>query len=598
MKIEKGVIHVAKVKVIAEIANAHLGDPGRLRELILAAAGSGADGVKFQWFHYDSLAVPDFIHYKTYIDLFIGKQQWAEALQLAKAAGLEVWVDLYDEWGARLLAELESQVDGLKLPTTVLQSLPLILALLKFDKPLLIGVGGWLEEEMDTQLSYIRSHFKGPIVLMHGFQGYPTRTEDSNLSRIAHIKQTYQLEVGFADHEDADHEMAVDLPVYAYLLGASVIEKHITLNRAEKGIDYYSALEPEEFRRMVDKLRRAECVQGSLEIKESERSYLEDSSLRIVSRTELRPGQMITPENISYKRSSVPDAFMAGNASEQFPMIATAAIPANTPITPGKVKAPKICIAVICRLKSTRLRRKALREIHGIPAIERCLMNCLAVPGGYEVVLATSDLPDDQPLTAFNLNHQVKVVTGDPDNVAARMLSVAEAVQADIVVRVTGDNPAISPEMLKLLIDRHLASGADFTYAKESTMGTVGDVFTVEALRRLLHYSNPLTHAEYLSFYFFNNPHLFNLNAVDLPAEWVHPEWRLTMDEIQDLELFEEIYQALDVGPRPLYFEELKEFLQGHPEVAERNRGIQVKWRDDTELVKELNAATTLKKKL
>ncbi|MFD2879972.1 hypothetical protein ACFTAO_34710 [Paenibacillus rhizoplanae] len=70
------------------------------------------------------------------------------------------------------------------------------------------------------------------------------------------------------------------------------------------------------------------------------------------------------------------------------------------------------------------------------------------------------------------------------------------------------------------------------------------------------------------------------------------------MDEIQDLELFEEIYQALDVGARPLSFEELKEFLQGHPEVAERNRGIQVKWRDDTELVKELNAATTLKKGL
>ncbi|MFD1904867.1 N-acetylneuraminate synthase family protein [Paenibacillus rhizoplanae] len=225
---------MAKVKVIAEIANAHLGDPGRLRELILAAAGSGADGVKFQWFHYDSLAVPDFIHYQTYIDLFIGKQQWAEAVQLAKDAGMEVWVDIYDEWGAGLLTELESQVDGLKIPTTVLQSLPLTLALLKFDKPLLIGVGGWLEEEMDTQLSYIRSHYKGPIVLMHGFQGYPTRTEDSNLSRIAHIKQTYQLEVGFADHEDADHEMAVDLPVYAYLLGASVIEKHITLNRAEK----------------------------------------------------------------------------------------------------------------------------------------------------------------------------------------------------------------------------------------------------------------------------------------------------------------------------------------------------------------------------
>lgn len=70
------------------------------------------------------------------------------------------------------------------------------------------------------------------------------------------------------------------------------------------------------------------------------------------------------------------------------------------------------------------------------------------------------------------------------------------------------------------------------------------------------------------------------------------------MDEIQDLELFESVYQALNVGARPLFFEELKAFLQEHPEVAEHNRGIQVKWRDDTELVKELNAATTLNKKL
>ncbi|QUL53559.1 NTP transferase domain-containing protein [Paenibacillus tritici] len=271
---------------------------------------------------------------------------------------------------------------------------------------------------------------------------------------------------------------------------------------------------------------------------------------------------------------------------------------ANAPINSEQVKEPKVCIAVICRLKSTRLRRKALRPIHGIASIERCLMNCLAVPGGYEVVLATSDLPDDQPLTQFTLDNRVKIVTGDPDNVAERLLKAAEATRADIVVRVTGDNPAVSPEMMGYMIDQHIKTGADFTYAKESTMGTVGDVYTVEALRRLLQCSASLSHAEYLSFYFFNNPDLFNLNAVELPAEWVHPEWRLTMDEIQDLELFETLYKAMDIGPRPLTFEELQAFLLKHPEVAELNRGIKVKWRDDTALVRELNEATTLKKRL
>ncbi|MBT2288400.1 N-acetylneuraminate synthase family protein [Paenibacillus albidus] len=586
---------MAKVKVLAEIANAHLGDPARLTELIIAAADSGADGVKFQWFKYDSIATPDFIHYQTYIDLSIDNKIWADSLTLAKGLGLEVWVDIYDEWGVELLAELESLVDGLKLATTVIQSDTLIQALKKFEKPLLIGVGGWYEEEIDKQLSYIKNNFKGPIILMHGFQGYPTRTEDSNLSRLAYFKQRYQLEVGFADHEDAGKEMTIDLPVYAYLLGAGIIEKHITIDRSSKGIDYYSALEPHEFKVMVDKLRRAEIVLGSLDIKESERKYLEDSSLKIVSRKGISPGEMITNEKIRYKRSSVPDAIMAQNASELFPLISKSTIPADTPITQSMVNKPRVCIVVICRLKSTRLRQKALLPINGVPSIERCLINCLAVPNCDQVVLATSDLPEDQPLTNFTLDHKVKIVTGDPTDVAKRMLRSAEETNADIVIRVTGDNPAVSPEILAYLIDQHIKSGADFTHAKESAIGTVGDVITVEALRRLLQllqHSEDLTYTEYLSFYFMNNPTLFNVNSIDIPDQWIFPDWRLTLDEAKDLELFEKIYKDLDVGKRPLYFEELKSFLLNNPKLIDINSGVKVNWLDDSSLINELNKAT------
>ncbi len=586
---------MAKVKVIAEIANAHMGDPVRLTKLIIAAANSGADGVKFQWFKYDSLATPDFIYYQTYIDLSIDKKIWADSLTLAKDLGLEVWVDIYDEWGVEVLAELESLVDGLKLPTTVIQSNTLVQALKKFEKPVLIGVGGWYEEEIDKQLPYIKNNFKGQIILMHGFQGYPTRTEDSNLRRLAYLKQRYQLEVGFADHEDADHEMAIDLPVYAYLLGAGIIEKHITIGRSSKGLDYYSALEPNEFKVMVEKLRRAEIVLGSLDIKEAERKYLEDSSLKIVSKQGISPGEIITDEKIRYKRSSVPNAFMAKNASEQFPLISKSNIPANTPITPDMVNKPKVCIVVICRLKSTRLRQKALLPIYGVPSIERCLMNCLAIPNCHQVVLATSDLPEDQPLTNFTLDNRVRIVTGDPIDVAKRMLESAEATNADIVVRVTGDCPSVSPEMVAYLIDEHIKSGADFTHAKESTLGTVGDVITVEALRRLLQllqHSDNLTYTEYLSFYFLNNPTLFNVNSIDIPEQWIFPNWRLTLDEAKDLELFERIYKDLDVGKRPLFFEELKSFLLNNPKVTAINKGIKVKWLDDTSLINKLNEAT------
>ncbi|KWX74878.1 spore coat protein [Paenibacillus jilunlii] len=330
-------------------------------------------------------------------------------------------------------------------------------------------------------------------------------------------------------------------------------------------------------------------------MKESERKYLEDSSLKIVSRKDISPGEIITDKKIRYKRSSVPHAFMAQNASEQFPLISKSVIPADTPITPDMVNKPRVCIVVICRLKSTRLRRKALLPLNGIPSIERCLMNCLAVPNCDQVVLATSDLPEDQPLTNFTLDHKVRIVTGDPTNVPKRILQSAEATNADIVVRVTGDDPFISPEMLTYLIDQHINSGADFTHAKESTMGTVGDVITVEALRRLLQllqHSEDLTYTEYLSFYFMNNPTLFNVNSIDIPDQWIFPDWRLTLDEAKDLELFEKIFKDLDVGKRPLYFEELKSFLLNNPKLMDINSGIKVKWLEDTSLINELNKAT------
>ncbi len=79
-------------------------------------------------------------------------------------------------------------------------------------------------------------------------------------------------------------------------------------------------------------------------------------------------------------------------------------------------KSPKIAIVVNCRLKSTRLPRKALLPINGVTLIERCLINCLAVPEADSVVLATSDLPQDDPLEMVTLGGKVKVVRGDPEN--------------------------------------------------------------------------------------------------------------------------------------------------------------------------------------
>ncbi|RYD03462.1 hypothetical protein N752_19985 [Desulforamulus aquiferis] len=214
-----------------------------------------------------------------------------------------------------------------------------------------------------------------------------------------------------------------------------------------------------------------------------------------------------------------------------------------------------------------------------------------------QVVLATSHLPDDDPLEQYVIDGRVKVIRGEPDNVVDRLTKVARETGANILLRVTGDCPAVAPEILNLLIESHLKSGKDLTMpTSEHAPGTAGDVYTVESLYRLLQQKKPLTHTEYLPFYYINNPKLFSVNYVDLPKEFRYPQWRLTLDEQKDLELFERIYSDLDIKREPLYFSKLREHLIDKPQLTKINKHIALKWKDDKELVKEIFEATSLDK--
>lgn len=253
-------------------------------------------------------------------------------------------------------------------------------------------------------------------------------------------------------------------------------------------------------------------------------------------------------------------------------------------------KKPKIAVAVICRLKSTRLPKKALLKIYGVESIVRCLFNATNIPEVDEVVLATSYLKEDDPLEGFTLGGKIKVYRGDPDNVATRMFNVAAMTGADIILRITGDCPVVAPELVSYLIKLHLNAGADLTIPDEHyPVGTGADVYSVAALQKLLDQPDKLTHTEYLSLYFINNPHLFNVNKVALPKEFRHPEWRLTLDEKDDLLLFEKIFSSLNIGEEPLYYTVLAEFLKNNPKIASINSHVKHKWKN-----KEINDATSL----
>lgn len=586
-----------RVKVIAEIAHAHQGDPRILEELVRAAAQSGVDGIKFQWYKYDHLATSDYSYYQVYKDLFIPETVWHKTILLAKKIGLEVWIDIFDDWGLELANRFNNIIDGYKIPSTIIQSESLVQSIFALKKPVILGVGGWYENELDHFIERINTDILKNLTLIHGFQGYPTKTEDTNLTRINYLKNRYQLPVGYADHEDGSTPLAIDLPMYAVLAGATVIEKHLTINRSKKGYDYYSALEPDEFRRMISKLRETEILIGSTQVKETERHYLKDS-VRVIAKKDIPKGEILTKDSIVYKRCPVEDALTPWQLAIEAPLLSKEDLHAGQPLQLKHLDKPRITIAVVCRLKSTRLPKKALLPIHGLASIERCLHNCLAVSSINHIVLATSYLPEDDPLEQYTMDGRVKILRGDPDNIASRLIQVAEETDANIIVRVTGDCPAVSPEILEILIQKHLENGPDITIpTAEHAPGTAGDVYTVSSLHRLLRQTKPLTHTEYLSFYYVNNPSLFNVQKIDLPNEFKYPKWRLTLDEQDDLELFQEIYANLDIRQQPLFFSSIRRFLTEKPHLAQANSHVCLKWKDNPEFAEELFKATIIPKK-
>ena len=250
---------------------------------------------------------------------------------------------------------------------------------------------------------------------------------------------------------------------------------------------------------------------------------------------------------------------------------------------------------VPCRLKSTRLPNKAIKDIYGITAVERCLLNAEAIAKCDKIVLGTSNNSEDDALEQCTLGGEVAVVRGSEEDVLSRFIPIIDKYEPEHIMRITGDCPLVSYELAGLIIDSHLATGADASFTRSPVaLGIACEIYKTSAIRKLRKLFPVTSHSEYLIYYFLNNSHIFNLNIVEAPEKFIR-NWRLTLDEESDLQLFNMIYSKLDVGKRAVSFEEVIRFFEENPEAATINAGIEVKYRDNQKLVDYLKEMTTYK---
>ncbi len=256
--------------VIAELSGNHNGRLQRALELIDACADAGAEAIKLQTYTADTITIdhdgPGFTVEgglwagRTLHDLYSEAHtpfEWhGELFAHARARGLIVFSSPFDETAIDLLESLDAP--AYKIASFEAVDLPLIARAARTGKPLIISTGMTNPAEIAAAVDTARANGAGGVCLLHCVSAYPARFADANLRTVSRLAEDFACVTGLSDHTPG-----TAAAVAAVALGACVIEKHVTLRRADGGPDAAFSLEPDELRRLVDDTRDAWCALGA-----------------------------------------------------------------------------------------------------------------------------------------------------------------------------------------------------------------------------------------------------------------------------------------------------------------------------------------------
>lgn len=336
--------------LIAEMAWSHDGSVEKAKKIIDAAADAGADAICFHITSMEDYMIPQYGSgkgrvsagketmpiYEYLNSINLDGKAWKKLFPYAWRRGLLICTMCNDLPSVALASRLGA--DAYVVSPASLCEEELVKEVAGKRKPVFLRIGGALIEEVERAISWIRKRGNEDIVLIHGFQSYPTKLEDMHLRFIQTLKEKFSLPVGFADHTDGGSELALVVPLAALPFGANAIEKHLTHDRSLKGEDFESALNPEDFKRFVHNLREIEKAFGSPEIRslsQEELNYRQVARKRAVANQDIKKGEKITREMIAFKRSD--EGIFPDESGRLIGRVAIKDIKKNEPLTWNKV---------------------------------------------------------------------------------------------------------------------------------------------------------------------------------------------------------------------------------------------------------------------
>ncbi len=241
-----------EITLVAETAFSHEGDLDYLLKQVEDAAKGGADAVKFQiLLKPEQYFAPGHPSIARIADMVFNSQEWDEVINLAVSSGLQVIVLPLENAAFSYCLERIPRIKAVELHSVCFHDFHLRQLLRKWPGTKIIGIGGRQLSEV-MELLKVLSSDNSAIVLMAGFQSFPTMITDLELAKLAHFAAETGCTMGYADHTAHDDSAFHQLNTVAYFLGARWFEKHLVVSREESRTDYESAVDWPEFQRIKE----------------------------------------------------------------------------------------------------------------------------------------------------------------------------------------------------------------------------------------------------------------------------------------------------------------------------------------------------------
>ncbi len=302
-----------KTLIIAEAGVNHNGDMAVARELIDVAADAGVDWVKFQTFRADKLVTKsagkadyqnkttgaDESQYAMIKKLELTREMHEMLIKHCKSKNVQFLSTGFDLESIDLLVELGQT--SFKIPSGEITNLPYLRHIGQYGKPVILSTGMALLEEVEAAVEVLEQSGlnRNSITVLHCNTEYPTPIVDVNLRAMLSIQKALGVEVGYSDHT-----LGIEVAIAAVAMGATVIEKHFTLDRNFSGPDHKASLEPDKLKAMVKAIRNVEKAMGDgiKRPSSSESKNIPIARKSLVAAHDIRKGDVLSEENMAAKR--------------------------------------------------------------------------------------------------------------------------------------------------------------------------------------------------------------------------------------------------------------------------------------------------------